>query len=124
MARRRSPVLTDAETRLMKVLWSKDRATVADVMAAAPGHHHVAYTTVQTMLHILERKGYVTHERVGRAFVYRPVVEQRTARRRAVVHLTKVLFDGSPSLLVRNLLEDDGIEPAERERLKRLVTGS
>ena len=121
MARKPSPALTDGETRLMNVLWKKGCATVADVVAALPTKHPVAYNTVQTMLRILEDKGYVAHEQVGRAFVYRPLVEQRAARRRALGHLTKALFDNSPSLVILHVLQDEHLEPAEVERLKRLI---
>jgi len=81
----------------------------------------VTYSTVQTMLRILETKGYVTHDKIARAFVYQPVVDERQARRRALRHLVKRLFEGSPSLLVLNVLEDEGLDPAERERLRQLI---
>jgi predicted transcriptional regulator len=73
------------------------------------------------MLRILESKGYVAHEKTGRAFLYRPLVDQREARRSALSHLVSRLFDGSPSLLVRNVLEDEHIDPAELERLRKLI---
>jgi predicted transcriptional regulator len=120
MARRPSPTLTDAEARLMNVLWEKGRATVGDVVAAL-GKRTVSYSTVQTLLRILETKGYVAHEKEGRAFVYRPLVDQRQARRRALSHLVSRLFDGSPSLLVLNVLEDERIDRGELERLKTLL---
>lgn len=121
MPRPRSPALTDAEARVMSVLWQKERATVADVVAALRKKRLVSYSTVQTILRILEEKGYVTHEKVARAFIYRPRVDERQARRRALRHLVARLFDGSPSLLVLNVLEDDQIQPAELSRLKRLI---
>ncbi len=121
MARRPSPTLTDAETRVMTVLWAKERATVAEVTAAMPRRHPVAYNTVQTILRILEEKGYVTHEQEGRAFVYQPIVARKDARQRALGYLTKSLFEGSPSLLVLNVLEDERIDRAEIERLKALI---
>jgi predicted transcriptional regulator len=124
MARKPSPTLTEAETRLMNVLWSKDRATVAEVAAAMAQNRPVAYNTVQTTLRILERKGYVAHGQKGRAFVYHPIVQRSAARRRALGYLTKALFDGSPGLLVRNVLENGRIEPAELEHLKRLINES
>jgi predicted transcriptional regulator len=73
------------------------------------------------MLRILETKGYVKHEKSGRAFIYRPLIDQRQARRRALSHLVSRLFDNSPSLLVLNVLEDDRIDPAELDRLKKLI---
>ncbi len=122
MARKRSPTLTDGESRLMNVLWKKERATVGDVVAALPRRHAVAYNTVQTMLRILEAKGYVGHDQVGRAFVYRPLIEQSTARRRALGHLIKALFDNSPSQVVLDVLRDERLDPEEIERLKRLIS--
>ena len=121
MPRKPSPTLTAVETRLMHVLWDKERATVADVTAAMPRRHAVAYNTVQTMLRILEQKGYIAHEQVGRAFVYRPLIARNTARQRALGYLTKTLFDGSPSLLVLNVLEDERVGKAEIKRLKELI---
>ncbi|MGH9147466.1 MAG: BlaI/MecI/CopY family transcriptional regulator [Vicinamibacterales bacterium] len=121
MARRRSPTLTDVEVRIMAVLWDKERATVGEVVTALKSKYAAAYSTVQTILRILEAKGYAKHEKSGRAFIYRPVIDQRQARRRALSHLVSRLFDNSPSLLVLNVLEDDQIEPAELERLKKLI---
>jgi BlaI family transcriptional regulator, penicillinase repressor len=120
MARTTSPALTDAEARVMAVLWQRSAATVAQVVAALK-KRPVTYSTVQTILRILEAKGYVTHDKVERAFVYRAVVDQAQARRRALRHLVGRLFDGSPSLLVSNVLEDESIDPAELKRLKELI---
>jgi predicted transcriptional regulator len=122
MARRRSPTLTDGEARLMAVLWDRKRATVADVVAAL--RSNVTYSTVQTILRILETKGYVAHEKEGRAFVYHPIVDQAQARRRALSHLIARLFNDSPSLLVINMLEDEQIERGELARLKKLIADS
>jgi predicted transcriptional regulator len=121
MPRKRSPVLTDGEARLMAVLWRKQQATVGEVVAALKSRRSPTYSTVQTMLRILEGKGYVAHEKSGRAFVYRPLVDQQSARRNALSHLVSRLFDGSPSLLVLNVLEDEQIDPAELERLKKVI---
>lgn len=121
MARRRSPTLTDVEARIMAVLWQQEQATVADVVAALQARRSPSYSTVQTMLRILEQKGYVAHEKIGRAFVYRPIIDQRQARRSALSHLVSRLFEGSPALLVLNVLEDERIDPAELERLKKLI---
>src|SRR5688572_4275527 len=121
MARRQSPALTDAEAQVMAVLWQQNTAAVSDVVAALKKARPVTYSTVQTILRILEKKGYVTHDKVARAFVYRPVVDKRQARSRALRHLVSRLFEGSPSLLVLNVLEDEGIEPAERDRLRALI---
>lgn len=121
MPRSRSPALTDAEARVMTVLWQRNTATVADVLAALKKKRAVTYSTVQTILRILEAKGYVSHEKVARAFVYRPRVDEHQARRRALRHLVGRLFNGSPSLLVLNVLEDDQIDGEELMRLKKLI---
>jgi BlaI family penicillinase repressor len=121
MARKKSVALTDAEADVMAVLWRLRRASVGDVVAGINKTRAVTYSTVQTMLRILETKGYVTHDKVARAFVYEPLIDERQARRRALRHLVRRLFEGSPSLLVLNVLEDEEIDPAEREQLRRLI---
>ena len=121
MARKQSPALTDAESQVMAVLWRSSHASVGEVVNALNEKRSVTYSTVQTILRILEMKGYVTHDKVVRACVYRPVVDERQARRRALRHLVSRLFDGSPTLLVLNVLEDEEIGPVERARLKKLI---
>jgi BlaI family transcriptional regulator, penicillinase repressor len=121
MARKRSPALTDAEARVMAVVWQQKTASVADVVGTLRKKSAVSYSTVQTMLRILENKGYVTHDKVARAFVYRPVVDERQARLRALKHLIGRLFNGSPSLLVLNVLNDEELDPTELMRVKRLI---
>jgi predicted transcriptional regulator len=105
----------------MGVLWERQAATVADVVRALSKRRAVSYSTVQTILRILETKGYVVHDKVARAFVYRAVVGEGQARRRALRHLVSRLFKGSPSLLVLNVLEDDRIDADELKRLKKLI---
>jgi predicted transcriptional regulator len=121
MARKPSPALTDVEAQVMAVLWRLNSASVGEVVAVINESRAVTYSTVQTILRILEAKGYVAHDKVARAFVYRAVVDERQARRRALRHLVSRLFEGSPSLLVLNVLEDEDIDPRERERLKKLI---
>ena len=121
MPRTPSPALTDAEAPVMAVLWDLERATVAEVVGVLSKKRAVSYSTVQTILRILETKGYVAHEKAARAFLYRPVVTERQARRRALKHLVARLFHGSPGLLVLNVLEDERIDPAELKQLKKLI---
>ena len=105
----------------MTVLWERSSATVADIVAALEPQGPVNYSTVQTLLRILEKKGYVAHRKAGRAFVYSPVIDQQQARRHALSHLLTRLFNGSPSLLVLNILEHETIAPDELKRLKQLL---
>jgi predicted transcriptional regulator len=121
MARKRSPALTDAEARVMSVVWQRGTATVGDVVASLSKVRPATYSTIQTILRILEAKGYGTHQKVARAFLYRPLVDERQARRRALRHLVGGLFNGSPSLLVLNVLEDEQIDAAELKKLKKLI---
>jgi len=119
--RKPSPALTDAEARVMAVLWDRQTATVGDVVLSLARQRPVSYSTVQTILRILEDKEYVAHDKVARAFLYRPLVDERQARRRALRHLAGRLFDGSPSLLVLNVLHDEEMDPDELRRLKKLI---
>jgi len=105
----------------MRVLWRRERATVADVVADLDERPRPAYNTVLTMLRILEQKGYVRHEKNGRAFVYEPRIGEQDARRSALRHLLGRLFEGSPSLLLLNLLQHEPVDAAEITRLKRLI---
>jgi BlaI family penicillinase repressor len=118
MARTRSRTLTDGEARLMTVLWDRGTATVADIVTALAARHKLTYSTVQTLLRILETKGYITHDKVGRAFVYRPLIDRSQAQRRALRHLISRLFDNSPGALVLNVLEDAQIPAVELARLR------
>ena len=124
MARKKSPTLTEAELRLMEVVWERGEATVADVVAALEQREGLAYSTVLTTMRILEQKGYVTHRQEGRAFVYRPVVDRKEARRSAVKHLLSRFFDDSPELLVLNIIDEERIDMAELGRLRKLVDAS
>ena len=124
MPRPESPTLTEAELRLMDVLWRVGPATAREVLRALPGPGARAYSTVRTTLGILERKGYLNHRGHGRAYVYEPAVERDEARRHAVRHLLRRFYDGSPALLVLNLLEDAQLEPGELERLKAMFEES
>ena len=121
MPRRRSAALTDAELRIMDVLWHQGRGTVADVVQRVSATPAPAYNTVLTVLRILERKGYVTHEKDGRAHVYVPLMDRTQARRGALKHLLSRFFDDSPELLVLNLLEDERVAPEELQRVRDLI---
>src|SRR6056297_2081675 len=105
MARKKSKTLTDAELRLMRVVWDLESCTVNDVLDALPGQDQLAYSTVLTTMRILEEKGYVRHEKEGRAYVYEPIVERDEAQRDALHHLMGKFFNNSPGQLVANLLE-------------------
>jgi predicted transcriptional regulator len=123
VARKRSPHLTEAEVRLMDVIWEKRSATVAEVADALPRELGLAYNTVLTTLRILEDKGYLRHTkaREGRAFVYHPVIGRQEAGRNALRYLVSRFFRNSPEALVLHLLEDEELSQKERRRIKALL---
>jgi len=123
LARRKSPNLTEGELRLMHVLWKQGAATVSDVVEALPADPPVAYTTVLTLLRILEEKGYVRHTKQGRAFVYEPLVGSKEASSKAIRHLLSRFFGGSPEQLVMKLLEEE-IDARELKRIKKRISES
>jgi predicted transcriptional regulator len=119
--RKKSPNLTDAELRLMEVLWDKGTATVGDVVEGLPKSIPLAYSTVLTTLRILENKGYIRHSKNGRAFVYRPLVDRDQARDKAVTHLLRRFFENSPEQLMLSLIEAKKIDPKELARLRKRI---
>lgn len=118
MPRRRAKTLTEAELRLMNVLWERGPSTVAAV-ADALKKPKLAYNSVLTTLRILERKGYVSRSREGRAHVYAAAVEQNDARRQALDHLLERFFQNSPELLVQNLIEEEDWDAEDLAELSR-----
>ena len=121
MARKKTPGLTDAELKLMNVLWDQGGATVSRVVASLPQKPPLAYSTVLTTLRILENKGYARHTKKGRAFVYQAVVGRDKARQKAITHLLRRFFEGSPGELVLNLLEARKIDAESLERLRNRI---
>ena len=120
MARKKSPTLTEAELRLMEVLWQKRRATIADVTESLPPPP-IAYNTVLTTMRILEQKGYVSHEEEGRAYVYSPLVEREEAAQSAVGLLLNRFFGNKSAELALKLIENERPGEAELQRLKTLI---
>lgn len=120
MPRKRSLTLTDHELRLMNVLWERDSASVADVVASLPPPP-LAYTTVLSTLRTLEDKGYVGHEKSGRAFVYHPLVKRDDAATSLLDTLLDRFFSNSPGVLALALLEDERLSKGDLARLRRVI---
>jgi predicted transcriptional regulator len=125
VARKKSPNLTEAELRLMDIVWDKGPVTVGEVAAALPGEPTLAYNTILTTLRVLEQKGYVRHTkpREGRAFIYRAVVGREQASRNALRHLVRGFFSNSPELLVLNLLDAGDLSERELKKIRNLLAG-
>ena len=124
MPRKTSETLTEAELRIMQVLWQMEVGTVQQILDALPAQPALAYNTVLTTIRILERKGYVGHDKDGRAHVFRPTVEREEASRSEMRHLVNRFFRNSHEDLVLNILEDRGIAPNELERLRKMLEAS
>jgi BlaI family transcriptional regulator, penicillinase repressor len=118
---RQSGTLTEAELRLMNVLWVKGSGTVQQVLDSITEKPALAYNSVLTTIRVLERKGYLKHLKDGRAHVYTPLVGQKDATRSEIRHLVGRFFENSREQLVLNLLEDEGIGPDEIGRLRQML---
>jgi predicted transcriptional regulator len=124
MPRTKSETLTAAELRLMDILWDKSEATVTEVMEALPQDPPLAYNTVLTTLRILERKGYVRHQKNSRAFRFIPIVDHRQASQSAVSYVVSRFFRNSPKALVLRILEDQKLDPRQLQRLRQMIDES
>ncbi len=120
MPRKKPKILTPAELRVMEVLWDKRRATVADVVSALPPPP-LAYTTVLTMLRILEQKDVVARTPDGRAHVYHPLVERDEAAGSAVSDVVRSFFSNSKSALAVRLIEQERPSQKELDSIKALI---
>jgi predicted transcriptional regulator len=121
MPPKRSITLTEAELRLMKLLWQRGESAVGDLVAAMPKGASLAYNSVLTTIRILEQKGYVRHRQEGRAFLYSPCVAEQEASRSEVRHMMRRFFGDSRERLLLSLLGDDEVTPAELKRLKDAI---
>jgi len=121
MPPKKSITLTEAELRIMKLLWFRGESVVSDLVAALPDGETLAYNSVLTTIRILEQKGYVDHRQEGRAFVYRPCVAEHEASRSEVRHVLSRFFGNSRERLLLSLLGDDEVSPAELQRLREAI---
>src|SRR5579871_3618399 len=118
-----SRTLTDQELEIMKIVWERPAVTVRDVYEALLEHRKVAYTTVMTMMGILEQKGYLKRKQVDRAFVYRPAQPKKRVVGAMVRDFVDRVFNGSAEPLLVHLIEDRGLTPEEIAEIQRLIGG-
>jgi predicted transcriptional regulator len=121
MPPKKSNTLTEAELRLMRILWRRGESAVNDLVAAMPEGEELAYNSVLTTIRILEQKGYVDHRQEGRAFIYRPIVAEQEASRSEVKHVLSRFFGNSREQLLLTLIGDGEISRDELERLKAAI---
>jgi predicted transcriptional regulator len=124
MPPKKSNTLTEAELRLMKILWRRGESAVTDLVADLPDGETLAYNSVLTTIRILEQKGYVEHRQEGRAFVYRASIAEREAGRSEVRHVLNRFFGNSRERLLLSLLGDEEISREELERLKEAIANA
>ena len=124
MPPKRSNTLTEAELRLMKILWERGESAVSDLVSSLSDTVPLAYTSVLTTIRILEKKGYVRHRQDGRAFLYSPCVAENDAGRSEVLQVLQRFFGNSRERLLISLLGDDEITPEELKRLKEAIANA
>jgi predicted transcriptional regulator len=121
MPPKRSNTLTEAELRIMRILWARGESLVSDLVSAMPEGSPLAYTSVLTTVRILEQKGYVKHRPEGRAFLYSPCIAEQDASQSEVRHVLHRFFGNSREKLMLSLLGDGGITAEELQRLKSAI---
>jgi predicted transcriptional regulator len=116
---KQSATLTEAELRIMDVLWRKGSGTVQQVLDRLPAA--LAYNSVLTTIRTLEKKGQVKHVKDGRAHVYEPVIGRQEATRSEIRHLVGRFFRNSHEALVLNILQDEAIDVEKLKRLREML---
>lgn len=117
-------LLTDVELELMNILWSIGEGSVADVLEHLSTGRDLAYTSVSTILRILEQKGVLKARKEGRGHIYIPVLKKTDYEAKAVKHVVEKVFEGTPVALVRQLLNSVQLDKGEIEELKKLLSKS
>src|SRR5580692_10260860 len=120
-AKQELPVPTPAESRLLQILWDLEEGTVEDVVGAHPPKEQPNYKTTQTLLRIMEQKGFIAHESRGRVFVFRPLVSRETIDHLSVQALLSRNFNGSVSTLLIKLLEANPFKKKELDELEAQI---
>ncbi len=122
MPPKRSNTLTEAELRIMRILWDRGESLVSDMVVALPKDTPLAYNSVLTTVRVLEQKGYVTHRQDGRAFLYSPCVAEHDASRVEVRHVLNRFFGSSRAQLMLSLLGEGDISMDELQSLKKAIS--
>jgi predicted transcriptional regulator len=116
---KQSATFTEAELRIMEVLWRRGSGTVQQVVEWLPST--LAYNSVLTTIRILEKKGHVKHVKDGRAFIYEPIMGREEATRSEIRHLVSRFFRNSHEALLLNILQDEEIDAAQVQRLREML---
>ena len=124
MARRKKPddsLLTDAELKIMNVVWRRKRASVHEVIEDLPAGTDYSYTTVSTLLRVLEQKCVVTPVKAGRTHLYEPLIAKENYEGVGLRHVIQSVFGGQPKALVRRLLDENSLSDSDLAELRTLI---
>ncbi|MDF1545189.1 MAG: BlaI/MecI/CopY family transcriptional regulator [bacterium] len=121
MARQQTPTLTETELRLMEVIWRKGEATVHQILEELPQKSAPAYNSVLTIVRIMEQKGYLTHIKNGRSYVYRPAIERSDVSRKAIRKVAKNFFNDSPQQLLLNIIKSEKLNADDLRELVKMI---
>jgi predicted transcriptional regulator len=116
--------LTEQELEIMKVVWQLETATVRQVYETMLEHRRIAYTTVMTMMNILEQKGYLKKRQDDRAYVYRPSQPKQQVIRSMVREFVNRVFNGSAEPLLVHLVEDQHLDAKDLEEIRKTIRKS
>lgn len=113
--------LTATELEMMNVLWRIGPASVHQVVEALLPQRQLAYTSVSTMVRILEQKGYVRSRKEGRGHLYEPAIQKEAYQVASLQHLVSNVFDGTPTLLVQRLVDSEQLDPEQLDAIRRAL---
>ena len=116
-----SKLLTETELELMTILWRLKEGSVAEVIEQLPKERDLAYTSVSTIMRILEQKGALKTRKEGRGHIYIPSLKKNDYEAKTVKHVVDRVFDGTPVALVRQLLDSGNLNSKDLEELKKLI---
>lgn len=117
---RRQP-LTAVELEMMNIIWRIGPCSVNQVLAELPPDRALAYTSVSTIVRILEQKGFVTSQKAGRGHLYSAALDKEDYQENSLEHLVRNVFDGAPSLVVRRLLDSDALNAEDLKQIRALL---
>jgi predicted transcriptional regulator len=119
--RPKTPTLTEQELEIMKIVWERDRATVRDVYESLLERRKIAYTTVMTMMNILEQKKYLRKSAEDRAYIYRPARPKQQVIKGMVREFVDRVFNGSAEPLLVHLIEDRKLTNKDLDEIARMI---
>jgi predicted transcriptional regulator len=113
--------LTETELEMMQVIWRLGSCSVRQILDELPKDRPLAYTSVSTIVRILEQKGFVTSSKAGRGHLYSPIVSKESYQAQSVDHIVDSVFDGAPAELVRHLLSSKSLSAADLKEIESLL---